>query len=225
MAALIVRSPTTLLWSQGTSKLSPAEDRLKPTHVRYPKRLGYFPALALSLSRNSDSIFHGSFLPRVAYQALRYTCSESVAKKLYPNYEAVPCQQYNQVFEAFKRGVADVAVLQIDPMSHYRIYDRLLNQDLHIVGGANVTIKGYIDTRAPAVVMSMGLDDPAAGTAKTSIVFSLDCHPEEAFARACLILNRRQMKLTRILSRHRHEWTLQESLRDSICNINNRIPE
>ena len=129
MAALIVRSPTTLLWSQGTSKPSPAEDRLKPTHVRYPKRIGYFPALALSLSKNSDSIFHGSFLPRVAYQvgmilymfivdefecvglincedlielmlhsiqALHYAYSESVVKKLYPNYEAEPCQQYDK---------------------------------------------------------------------------------------------------------------------------------
>ncbi|KAE8039135.1 hypothetical protein FH972_011577 [Carpinus fangiana] len=163
MAALIVRSPTTLLWSQGTSKPSPTEDKLKPTHVRYPKRLGYFPALALSLSKNSDSIFHGSFLPRVAYQVLHNVYTESVVKKVYPNWEAVPCQEISHVFEAVGRRVADVAVLPIE-MCRYHMFDALLNQGLHIVGEANVAIKGHIGSD-PFSLMTMRLDDvPAAAT-------------------------------------------------------------
>ena len=59
-------------------------------------------------------------------------------------------------------------------MSHYHIDDPLLNQGLHIVGGANVTIKGYIDQRE-AVFMSMGFDDPAAGTAKVVYILFQVC--------------------------------------------------
>jgi hypothetical protein len=72
--------------------------------------------------------------------------------------------------------VADVAVLPIDPMNHYNMYDPLINQGLHIVGRANVTVKGYIDQRA-SIIMRMGLDDPAAGTAKVIyILFQVFLH-------------------------------------------------
>jgi hypothetical protein len=54
-------------------------------------------------------------------------------------------------------------------MCRYHLFDALLNQDLHIVGEANVTIKGHIGSD-PFTLRTMRLDDPAAATDELLLV-------------------------------------------------------
>ncbi|KAL3850749.1 hypothetical protein ACJIZ3_012631 [Penstemon smallii] len=79
---------------------------------------------------------------RVAHQRGAY--SESAAEKAYPNCEAVPCEQFDTVFEAVESWLVDRAVFPIENSlggSIHRNYDLLLRHKLHIVGEAKLQIR------------------------------------------------------------------------------------
>ncbi|XP_052205064.1 arogenate dehydratase 2 [Diospyros lotus] len=91
----------------------------------------------------SNSLADGSRL-RVAYQGVRGAYSESAAEKAYPNCEAVPCEQFDTVFESVERWLAHRAVLPIENSlggSIHRTYDLLLRHRLHIVGEVKLEIR------------------------------------------------------------------------------------
>ncbi|XP_057526150.1 arogenate dehydratase 2-like [Amaranthus tricolor] len=81
---------------------------------------------------------------RVAYQGVPGAYSQLAAEKAYPNCEAVPCEQFETVFEAVEKRLVDRAVLPIENSlggSIHRNYDLLLRHRLHIVGEVNVRIR------------------------------------------------------------------------------------
>lgn len=84
------------------------------------------------------------FQLRVAYQGVPGAYSQLAAEKAYPNCEAVPCDQFESVFEAVENGLVDRAVLPIENSlggSIHRNYDLLLRHKLHIVGEVKVVIR------------------------------------------------------------------------------------
>ncbi|CAN6556868.1 unnamed protein product [Malus baccata var. baccata] len=81
---------------------------------------------------------------RVAYQGVHGAYSESAAEKVYPNCEAVPCEQFDTAFEAVERWLVDRAVLPIENSlggSIHRNYDLLLRHGLHIVGEVKLAVR------------------------------------------------------------------------------------
>lgn len=96
--------------------------------------------LSDSSASPSDS---GSRL-RVAYQGLPGAYSEAAALKAYPNFEAVPCEQFETAFYAVERWLVDRAVLPIENSlggSIHRNYDLLLRHELHIVGEVKYAVR------------------------------------------------------------------------------------
>ncbi|KAF6150549.1 hypothetical protein GIB67_030350 [Kingdonia uniflora] len=86
---------------------------------------------------------HGSPI-RVAYQGCPGAYSESAAAKAYPNCEAVPCEQFDTVFDAVSQWIVDRAVLPIENSlggSIHRNYDLLIRHKLHIVGEVTLAIR------------------------------------------------------------------------------------
>ncbi|CAK7332857.1 unnamed protein product [Dovyalis caffra] len=97
----------------------------------------------LSSTHSSNSVSNGSRL-RVAYQGVQGAYSESAAQKAYPNCEAVPCEQFDTVFESVERWLVDRAVLPIENSlggSIHRNYDLLLLHRLHIVGEVKYIVR------------------------------------------------------------------------------------
>ncbi|XP_021746097.1 arogenate dehydratase/prephenate dehydratase 2, chloroplastic-like [Chenopodium quinoa] len=83
-------------------------------------------------------------LLRVAYQGVPGAYSQLAAERAYPNCEAVPCEQFETVFEAVEKGLVDRAVLPIENSlggSIHRNYDLMLRHRLHIVGEIKVVIR------------------------------------------------------------------------------------
>ncbi|KAK4786252.1 hypothetical protein SAY86_002941 [Trapa natans] len=94
------------------------------------------PPKPLTIMDLSPAPMHGSQL-RVAYQGVPGAYSEAAAGKAYPNCEAIPCDQFDVVFQAVEQWIADRAVLPIENSlggSIHRNYDLLLRHRLHIVG-------------------------------------------------------------------------------------------
>nr|BAH10647.1 Prephenate dehydratase [Hevea brasiliensis] len=94
------------------------------------------PTKSLSITDLSPAPMHGSQL-RVAYQGVPGAYSEAAAGKAYPNCEAIPCDQFDVVFQAVELWIADRAVLPAENSlggSIHRNYDLLLRHNLHIVG-------------------------------------------------------------------------------------------
>ncbi|KAF9677948.1 hypothetical protein SADUNF_Sadunf08G0161000 [Salix dunnii] len=97
----------------------------------------------LSSTHSSSSVSNGPRL-RVAYQGVRGAYSESAAQKVYPNCEAVPCEQFDTAFETVERWLVDRAVLPIENSlggSIHRNYDLLLRHRLHIVGEVKYAVR------------------------------------------------------------------------------------
>jgi arogenate/prephenate dehydratase len=85
---------------------------------------------------------HSSDL-RVAYQGVPGAYSEAVTEKAYPNYEAIPCDQFEVAFQAMELWIADRAVLPIDNSLSGSIhwnYGLLLRHRLHIVGEVQLPV-------------------------------------------------------------------------------------
>eukprot|EP00250_Pteridium_aquilinum_P001122 c11330_g2_i1 orf=1-615(-) len=90
----------------------------------------------LSISDLSPAPRHGSTL-RVAYQGVPGAYSEAAAAKAYPQSEPVPCDQFEDAFQAVELWLSDRAVLPVENSlggSIHRNYDLLLRHRLHIVG-------------------------------------------------------------------------------------------
>ncbi|XP_076898340.1 arogenate dehydratase 2-like [Bidens hawaiensis] len=86
----------------------------------------------------------GSGILRVAYQGVPGAYSESAAEKAYPNCQPVPCQHFENAFEAVESWIVDRAVLPIENSlggSIHRNYDLLLRHRLHIVGEVKLSIR------------------------------------------------------------------------------------
>ncbi|PRQ33758.1 putative hydro-lyase [Rosa chinensis] len=97
----------------------------------------------LSSTFASNSVAESSRL-RVAYQGVQGAYSESAAQKAYPNCEAVPCEQFDTVFEAVERWLVDRAVLPFENSlggSIHRNYDLILRHRLHIVGEVKLAVR------------------------------------------------------------------------------------
>ncbi|PRQ18189.1 putative arogenate dehydratase [Rosa chinensis] len=90
----------------------------------------------------SPAPMHGAKL-RVAYQGVPGAYSEAAAGKAYPNCEAIPCDQFEDAFQAVELWIADRAVLPIENSlggSIHRNYDLLLRHRLHIVGEVHLLV-------------------------------------------------------------------------------------
>jgi prephenate dehydratase len=80
----------------------------------------------------------------VAFQGERGAFSEEAARKLLgPAIEVLPCQRFEDVFQALDRKKADAAVIPIENTLHGSVhenYDHLLHFNLPIVGETSVRI-------------------------------------------------------------------------------------
>ncbi|KAL3518489.1 hypothetical protein ACH5RR_021078 [Cinchona calisaya] len=97
---------------------------------------------SLTIADLSPAPMHGSKL-RVAYQGVPGAYSEAAAGKAYPNCEAIPCDQFEVVFQAVELWIADRAVLPVENSlggSIHRNYDLLLRHRLHIVGEVQLPV-------------------------------------------------------------------------------------
>ncbi|KAK1312700.1 hypothetical protein QJS10_CPA07g01076 [Acorus calamus] len=86
---------------------------------------------------------HGNRL-RVAYQGVEGAYSESAAMKAYPNYEPIPCEHFETVFEVVEHELVDRAVLPFENSlggSIHRNYDLILRHKLHIIGEVRLSIR------------------------------------------------------------------------------------
>ncbi|KAJ7527273.1 hypothetical protein O6H91_16G045900 [Diphasiastrum complanatum] len=96
----------------------------------------------LSISDLAKPPTHGSRL-KVAYQGVPGAYSELAATKAYPDCEAVPCDQFEEAFQAVELWLSDRAVLPIENSlggSIHRNYDLLLRHRLHIVGEVQIGV-------------------------------------------------------------------------------------
>ncbi|KAJ0972719.1 hypothetical protein J5N97_020678 [Dioscorea zingiberensis] len=85
---------------------------------------------------------HGCQL-RVAYRGVPGAYSEEAARKAYPNCEAIPCDQFDVVFQAVEQWIVDRAILPVESCSGgsvHRNYDLLLRHRLHIVGEIQMSV-------------------------------------------------------------------------------------
>ncbi|KAK1426245.1 hypothetical protein QVD17_14915 [Tagetes erecta] len=97
----------------------------------------------LTINDMSTSPMHGSEI-RVVYQGVPGAYSETAAAKAYPNGEFIPCEQFEQVFQAVELWIADRAVLPLENSlggSVHRTYDLLLRHRLHIVGEVQLPVR------------------------------------------------------------------------------------
>lgn len=97
----------------------------------------------LSVNDLPPAPMHGGANLRVAYQGVPGAYSEAAACKAYPNYESVPCDQFEVAFQAVELWIADRAVLPIENSlggSIHRNYDLLLRHCLHIVGEVQLPV-------------------------------------------------------------------------------------
>ncbi|XP_074281419.1 arogenate dehydratase 2 [Silene latifolia] len=81
---------------------------------------------------------------RVAYQGVPGAYSQLAVEKAYANCVAVPCQEFENAFQAVEKGVVDRAVLPIENSlggSIHRNHDLLLRHNLHIVGEVKVVVR------------------------------------------------------------------------------------
>lgn len=105
------------------------------------KDLKLFPR-PLSATGTLSSPSDGSNV-RVAFEGAPGAFSEAAALKAYPKCETVPCDEYEQAFEAVELWSVDRAVLPIENTvggSIHRNYDLLLRHRLHIVGEVQMII-------------------------------------------------------------------------------------
>ncbi|XP_022969552.1 arogenate dehydratase 3, chloroplastic-like isoform X1 [Cucurbita maxima] len=75
--------------------------------------------------------------PYVAYQGVAGAYSEAAAAKACPNFDTIPCDQFETAFESVENRIADLAILPIENSlggSIHRNYDLLLRHNLHIIG-------------------------------------------------------------------------------------------
>ncbi|CAL9134317.1 unnamed protein product [Musa textilis] len=80
---------------------------------------------------------------RVAYQGCPGAFSEAAARKVHPDCQAVPCEQFEVAFKAVQLWLADKAILPIENSSfgsYHRTYDLLLSHSLHIVGEVQLAV-------------------------------------------------------------------------------------
>ncbi|XP_064935711.1 arogenate dehydratase/prephenate dehydratase 6, chloroplastic-like isoform X1 [Musa acuminata AAA Group] len=80
---------------------------------------------------------------RVAYQGCPGAFGEAAARKVYPDCQAVPCEQFEVAFQAVQLWLADKAVLPIENSSfgsYHRTHDLLLSHNLHIVGEVQLAV-------------------------------------------------------------------------------------
>ncbi|KAK4764262.1 hypothetical protein SAY87_013700 [Trapa incisa] len=137
---LSVEHPTAVNGHKSTVDLNlvpfESKDQPLPAPVESPSAAVQPPPKPLTITDLSPAPMHGSQL-RVAYQGVPGAYSEAAAGKAYPNCEAIPCDQFDVVFQAVEQWIADRAVLPIENSlggSIHRNYDLLLRHRLHIVG-------------------------------------------------------------------------------------------
>jgi len=74
---------------------------------------------------------------KIAFQGCRGAYHEQAALEVYPNATTLPCETFEETFEAAQNGTADIAIIAIDNTVAGRVADvhRLLPQSgLHIIG-------------------------------------------------------------------------------------------
>ncbi|KAK9806205.1 hypothetical protein WJX72_005284 [[Myrmecia] bisecta] len=79
----------------------------------------------------------------VAYQGMPGAYSEMAARKACPEWEPLPCEQFEVAFQALSQWMAERAVLPIENSlggSIHAVYDLLLRYRLHIVGETSVDV-------------------------------------------------------------------------------------
>ncbi|KAL6766159.1 ADT1 [Auxenochlorella protothecoides x Auxenochlorella symbiontica] len=82
-------------------------------------------------------------LSRVAYQGAPGAYSEMAALKALPNWEPMPCEQFEVAFQALSQWLAERAVLPVENSlggSIHDVYDLLLRYRLHIVGEVSIVV-------------------------------------------------------------------------------------
>lgn len=82
-------------------------------------------------------------LSRVAYQGEPGAYSEMAANKACPDWEPLPCEQFETAFQALTQWMAERAVLPVENSlggSIHAVYDLLLRYRLHIVGETSVAV-------------------------------------------------------------------------------------
>ncbi|XP_077243673.1 arogenate dehydratase/prephenate dehydratase 1, chloroplastic-like [Tasmannia lanceolata] len=138
----LLAQPETPVEDESKSSSSPV-DGLAKLHVsrKFHKDLNSLPR-PLSVIDLSASPRDGSNV-RVAYQGIPGAYSEVAALETYPGCEAVPCDQFEAVFQAVELWLADKAILSIENSlggSIHRNYDLLLRHRLHIVGEVQLIV-------------------------------------------------------------------------------------
>ncbi|CAI7907644.1 unnamed protein product [Closterium sp. NIES-53] len=87
---------------------------------------------------------NGTGVPlRVAYQGVPGAYSEMAAMRVYPGCSPVPCDQFDDAFNAVEQWLVGRAVLPIENSlggSIHRNYDLLLRHRLHIVGEVHLPV-------------------------------------------------------------------------------------
>jgi prephenate dehydratase len=82
---------------------------------------------------------------KAAFQGVHGAYSELASKQLLgPRTQAVPCEAFEDVFDAVAKGKADRGILPIENSlagSIHQNYDLLLARDLHIVGEAHLKVE------------------------------------------------------------------------------------
>src|SRR4051812_48938669 len=82
-------------------------------------------------------------MTRIAFQGAAGAYSESAARRMWPSAETVPCDRFEDVFEAVKNGAVAMGILPIENSiggSIHRNYDLLLEHDLPIVGETELIV-------------------------------------------------------------------------------------
>ncbi|KAJ6759833.1 PREPHENATE DEHYDRATASE P PROTEIN [Salix purpurea] len=119
----------------------------RPSVVEFGKFFGSFAkkkqySTVVSLCNQMDllGVTHNVY----SLTGVRGAYSESAAQKVYPNCEAVPCEQFDTAFETVEKWLVDRAVLPIENSlggSIHRNYDLLLRHRLHIVGEVKYAVR------------------------------------------------------------------------------------
>jgi len=80
---------------------------------------------------------------KVAYQGVPGAYSEVASRKACPDYDPLPCEQFEVAFQALSQWMSDRAVLPVENTlggSIHAVYDLLLRYRLHIVGETSLAI-------------------------------------------------------------------------------------
>ncbi|XP_059276955.1 arogenate dehydratase 2-like isoform X1 [Lycium ferocissimum] len=108
---------------------------------KFPKDWSSLPR-PLSITDSSPAWGDGSNV-RISFKGVPGAYSEEAALKAYPQCETVPCDEFEDVFKAVERLLADKAVLPIENSlsgSIHRNYDLFLRHRLHIVGEVQLAV-------------------------------------------------------------------------------------